>query len=90
MTPEQIAEIAEKLHYGIRPNDSQCYALLNYITALDVRVKAAEKRVKAARGALADIFDGEPQWPDKPKKELLWCRKRAEEAYRATGGQDNE
>jgi len=47
--------------------------------------QAAE--IARMRGALGDIFDGEPQWPDNPKKELKWCRKRAEEAYRNTGEQ---
>jgi hypothetical protein len=65
-------------------------AQVGHIIAQREHIAALEKRVKAARGALADIFDGEPQWPHKPKKELKWCRKRAEEAYRATGGQDNE
>ena len=63
--------------------------MAEHIIAQREQIEAMEKRVKAARGALADIFDGEPQWPHKPKKELKWCRKRAEEAYRATGGQDN-
>jgi len=42
MTPTELKAIAEKLHYAIRPNESQCYALLNYITALEARVQAAE------------------------------------------------
>ena len=55
------------------------------IIAQREQIEALQKRVKAARGALGDIFDGEPQWPNKPKKELTWCRKRAEEAYYAIG-----
>jgi len=56
-----------------------------HIIAQREQIEALQKRVKAARGALGDIFDGEPQWPNKPKKELTWCRKRAEEAYYAIG-----
>jgi len=37
----------------------------------------ADPRVKALVGALGDIFDSEPEWPDDTKKELDWCRNRA-------------
>jgi len=40
----------------------------------------ADPRVKALVGALGDIFDGEPEWPDDTKKELDWCRNRARAA----------
>jgi hypothetical protein len=58
-----------------------------HIIAQREQIAALKERVKAARGALGDIFDGEPQRPDKPKKELRWCRKRAEEAYLSTYGE---
>jgi len=40
----------------------------------------SDPRVKALVGALGDIFDGEPEWPDDTKKELDWCRNRARAA----------
>jgi len=64
--------------------------MVDYTTQAETDAVRAENiellaRLKAARGALADIFDGQPQWPDNAKKELMWCRKRAKEAYRVTG-----
>jgi len=97
MTPEQIEHMDPETHAdGFTPMWGYVVAWEKYkdmaahIIAQREQIAALEKRVKASRGALADIFDGEPQWPHKPKKELKWCRNRAEEAYRATGGQDNE
>ena len=65
--------------------------MVEYTTQAETDAVRAENielraRLKAARGALADIYNGEPQWPDNAEKELKWCRKRAKEAYRATGG----
>lgn len=37
------------------------------------------------RGALEDIHDGEPEWPDEPEKELIWCRDRARAALSGGG-----
>ena len=34
------------------------------------------------RGALGDIHDGEPEWPDDHKRELAWCRERARSALK--------
>jgi len=62
--------------------DQTTQAEIDAVRAENIELRA---QLKAARGGLADIFDGEPQWPDKPKKELMWCRKRAKEVYRATG-----
>jgi Lar family restriction alleviation protein len=33
--------------------------------------------IKLMKGALGDIHDGEPEWPDDAAKELEWCRNRA-------------
>ena len=41
------------------------------------RLKDLEYKLKKAKQALADIFDGEPEWPDDPQRELDWCRDRA-------------
>jgi hypothetical protein len=41
------------------------------------RVAELEDAFKSAMGALGDIHDGEPEWPDDDKKELAWCRNRA-------------
>ena len=35
------------------------------------------EQLKALLGALGDIADGEPEWPDDPQRELDWCRNRA-------------
>jgi hypothetical protein len=57
------------------------------LAAAQARIIELEAHLKAARGALGDIFDGEPQWPGKPKKELKWCRNRAKGAYLSTEGE---
>jgi len=41
------------------------------------KVRLLESKLAKAVGALGDIYDGEPEWPDDPKKELDWCRNRA-------------
>ena len=46
------------------------------------RISALEAALAKALGALGDIGDGEPEWPDDPQKELDWCRNRALTAYR--------
>ena len=46
------------------------------------RIEALEAALSKALGALGDIGDGEPEWPDEPQKELDWCRNRALTAYR--------
>jgi len=88
MTPEQITKLkAERdiLKAAVWNNFHERKEAADHIIAQREQIEALQKRVKAARGALGDIFDGEPQWPNKPKKELTWCRKRAEEAYYAIG-----
>jgi hypothetical protein len=45
--------------------------------AKDARIAQLEAALKSAMGALGDIHDGEPEWPDDDKKELAWCRNRA-------------
>ena len=37
----------------------------------------AEAKLAKAVGALGDIYDGEPEWPNDLEKELDWCRNRA-------------
>ena len=49
---------------------------------VDARIEALEAALSKALGALGDIGDGEPEWPDDPQKELDWCRNRALTAYR--------
>jgi hypothetical protein len=41
------------------------------------RIETLEELLKIAKGALGDIHDGEPEWPDDDKVELAWCRNRA-------------
>ena len=93
MTPEQtvdrytVTRNGDGLGFsnGIEPDAAGGFVSYEDYLAQREQIEALQKRVKAARGALGDIFDGEPQWPNKPKKELTWCRKRAEEAYYAIG-----
>jgi hypothetical protein len=51
------------------------------------RCKVAEDRVaeldlalRKTTGALGDIHNGEPEWPEDDTMELAWCRNRAMEA----------
>ena len=48
--------------------------------ALSARVEELEAKLVKALGALVDIHDGEPEWPEEPQKELDWCRERARTA----------
>ena len=41
----------------------------------------AKAEIKRLRGALEDIAEGEPEWPNDPAKEVGWCRNRALAAY---------
>lgn len=52
------------------------------IEALEARIAKADALLRITKGALGDIADGEPEWPDDPAKELEWCRNRALAAYR--------
>ena len=40
-------------------------------------IKELEAKLRKCVGALGDISDGEPEWPNDPQKELDWCRNRA-------------
>ena len=55
------------------------------IAAKPVTVQEASREsdaeIKRLRGALEDIAEGEPEWPNDPAKELEWCRNRALAAY---------
>lgn len=51
-----------------------------------VRAEAAEAKLRKAVGALGDISNGEPEWPDDPQKELDWCRNRATTALAGLNG----
>jgi hypothetical protein len=46
------------------------------------------EQVKILKGALGDISDGEPEWPDDDTKELQWCRNRATQALKGTPNAD--
>lgn len=48
-----------------------------------------EAKLRKAVGALGDISNGEPEWPDDPQKELDWCRNRATTALAELKGQDD-
>jgi hypothetical protein len=53
--------------------------------ALAARIEELEAKLKKAVGALGDVYDGEEEWPDDPKKELDWCRNRARAALAEIG-----
>lgn len=44
---------------------------------LQAELDATKDKLAKAVGALGDIYDGEPEWPDDPRRELEWCRNRA-------------
>lgn len=52
------------------------------------RIAELEAKLRKAVGALGDISDGEPEWPDDPQKELDWCRNRATTALAELKGTD--
>jgi len=53
------------------------------------RIEELEAKLAKAVGALGDISDGEPEWPDDPQRELDWCRNRATTTLAELKGQDD-
>ena len=49
-----------------------------------------EAELRKAVGALGDISNGEPEWPDDSQKELDWCRNRATTALAELKGKTDE
>ena len=49
-----------------------------------------EANLRKCVGALGDISNGEPEWPDDPLKELDWCRNRATTTLAELKAQDDE
>ena len=49
-----------------------------------------EAKLRKCVGALGDISNGEPEWPDDPQRELDWCRNRATTTLAELKGQDDE
>ena len=47
------------------------------IEQLSANNEEREAKLAKAVGALGDISNGEPEWPDDPQRELDWCRNRA-------------
>jgi len=79
----------ETVTQGLRPMDGsdEMDAGVTLISDMSDEIERLRGALKAAAGALGDIGDGEPEWPDKPKKELKWCRRRALEAFRAANAE---
>lgn len=50
------------------------------VLRLRERIEELEAKLRKCVGALGDISNGEPEWPDDPQKELDWCRNRATDA----------
>ena len=53
-------------------------------------IEELEAKLRKCVGALGDISDGEPEWPDEPEKELEWCRNRAKRTLAELKGQYDE
>ncbi len=49
----------------------------DHIEELEAKLSKSEALLAKAVGALGDIHNGEPEWPDDPQRELDWCRNRA-------------
>lgn len=67
---------------------AQSIIALHNIEKLQAKLSKAEAKLAKAVGALGDIYDGEPEWPDEPEKELEWCRNRAKRTLAALKGQN--
>ena len=58
-------------------------------TEMHLEIELLKAKLAKTVGALGDISDGEPEWPDDPKAELDWCRNRASTTLKElTGGDD--
>ena len=56
----------------------------------EARIDELETKLSKCVGALGDISNGEPEWPDDPQRELDWCRNRATTTLEEMKGQDDE
>lgn len=65
------------------PNDAKEYVRAD-------RIEELEAKLRKAVGALGDISNGEPEWPDDPQKELDWCRNRATTALAELTGEQKD
>ena len=57
--------------------DMPHHASVSLLGEMADRIEELEANLKKAAGALGDISNGEPEWPDDPQRELGWCRNRA-------------
>lgn len=66
----------------------QEYTRTDLYTAAIAERDALRVQVMALKGALGDISNGVPEWPNDDAKELQWCRNRATQALKGTHNAD--
>ena len=76
---QRIAELEETLALRTNLHGEAAYL-----------IHKLEAKLRKCVGALGDISDGEPEWPNDPQKELDWCRNRAKKTIAELKGQDDE
>ena len=79
---EEAAARISALEAALESERGKAVRLEFNLGVMAARSEATEAKLVKALGALRDIGDGEPEWPDDPQKELDWCRNRALTACR--------
>jgi len=96
VSKELTDKMRDKLEAGFSRGD-RIAALEEMVEACKADAREAEAyaeeleaKLAKAVGALGDIHNGEPEWPDDPQRELDWCRNRAGTTLAELKGQDDE
>lgn len=82
---QRDAEEAEAYAAELEKDRRKTYEALLLVSRLHSEVEA---KLHKCVGALGDISNGEPEWPDDPQKELDWCRNRATTTLAELKGED--
>ena len=78
--------MADSFRLGTDPTNEDVSRANWIIDRQSARIEELEADLAKAVGALEDIYDGEPEWPDDPKRELDWCRNRARTTHKELKG----
>ena len=86
---EAIARI-EELEAALPEQIEWVKRLADDLNAAEGREARLKAKLHKCVGALGDISNGEPEWPDDPQRELDWCRNRATTTLAELKGENDE